>query len=126
MKKYLSWLQQAQSDLSWGKDSHKAKHYAQTCFIAQQVAEKALKALAYYRGFDMIKSHSVTKIAQELNINSDILKAGRRLDQYYISSRYPDALPDIGVPSDFFDADQSQEALCFAEMILKKVQENIE
>jgi len=120
-----SWFKQAQNDLAWGKDSCKSGHYAQTCFISQQVSEKALKALAYHRNFDLVKSHSLAKIAKELGINGEIEKIAKKLDLYYIATRYPDSLPDMGVPSDYFDKDQADEALGFAEIILNKVKEEI-
>jgi len=34
-------LEQAKADFQWGEDSLDHGHFAQTCFIAQQVAEKA-------------------------------------------------------------------------------------
>lgn len=112
------WLLQAEDDLIWAKDSLKSKHFSQTCFICQQVAEKALKAVALSRGFSEIKSHSVTEIAKALEINSEIAKAAGRLDQYYISARYPDALPS-GAPFQVFSIEQAEEAISFAKLILK-------
>ncbi len=120
-ERYISWLKQAEKDLEWAKDSLTHHHYAQTCFIAQQIGEKSLKALAYYRGFDVIKSHSIVKIAQELKINGPIANAGQRLDLYYISSRYPDAVPDMGIPSEYFNEEQAKEAISYAEFILKNI-----
>lgn len=116
-QRYLSWLKQAEKDLDWAKDSLEHSHYAQTCFIAQQIGEKSLKALAYFRGHEIVKSHSIVKIAQELKINGEIANAGQRLDLYYISSRYPDAVPDSGIPSDYFNVNQAKEALSYAQMI---------
>lgn len=42
------WLDQALNDLEWGQASAASDFHSQACFIAQQVAEKALKALAYF------------------------------------------------------------------------------
>lgn len=124
--RYLSWLNQARSDLVWGRDSLKSGHYAQTCFVAQQVGEKALKALAFLRGNDIVKSHSLVKISHELGINGEIKKAANRLDLYYISTRYPDSLPDSGVPSEYFDKEQATEALDMASMIIDKIEKEID
>lgn len=49
-----AWLEQAEDDLAWGEDSLKSDHYAQVCFIAQQIAEKAIKAMAFLRGADLV------------------------------------------------------------------------
>ena len=76
------WLRQAEDDASWLADSIEDGHFAQACYIAQQVAEQALKSLAFYRGASEIKGHSVTKIAQALAIHAEIERAGTtiRLD----------------------------------------------
>lgn len=119
-KRYRDWLRQAESDLAWGRDSLRAGHFAQTCFIAQQVAEKCLKSLAYFRGADLVRGHSVLVIARELDINGELERAAMRLDQYYISSRYPDAQP-AGAPFEFFTPDQAREALDFARSFVNRV-----
>ncbi len=103
----------------------KAGYYAQACFVAQQVGEKALKALAHFKGADLVKSHSVTAIAKSLNINGDIEKMGKKLDLYYISTRYPDAVPS-GAPFEYFTEEQASEAVAFGRRILKYVREIIE
>lgn len=120
MKKYEAWLKQARKDLLWAKDTASAGHYAQSCFVSQQVAEKALKAIAYFRGYDLIKSHSLVNIIKDLSINSQLAEYARVLDLYYLSSRYPDALPDNIVPSDFFTKDQAESAIKMAEAFLEK------
>ncbi len=125
-EKFLSWLEQAAEDIKWGDDSLASGHYAQSCFIAQQIAEKSLKALGFFRGYDLLKSHSLVQIAKELKINGEIEKASRRLDLYYISTRYPDALPDAGVPSHYFGIEQAEEAMLMAKMIHEKCKHEIE
>jgi HEPN domain-containing protein len=118
--RYLDWLRQAEEDLNWGKDSLKGQYFPQVCFISQQVAEKALKALAFFRQYGAVQSHSIVKIAKALEVNGEILDAGKKLDQYYISARYPDAMPD-GISSEFISKDQAEEAIHLAEMILDKI-----
>jgi HEPN domain-containing protein len=117
-KRYESWLIQAKKDLAWGRDSFKGGHFAQTCFVCQQVAEKSLKSIAFFRGFDIVKSHSLVSILADLKINGPLANAAKILDLYYLASRYPDALPDNGIPSDAFDALQAQQALDFAELFI--------
>lgn len=113
------WLDQAKDDLRWGLASAKSGFYSQTCFIAQQVAEKALKALAYFRGAALVRGHSVLVVCRELNINGELEEAAQRLDQYYIPTRYPDAQP-AGAPFRFFTAKQAEEALEFAKRFIEK------
>ena len=116
----MDWLRQAEDDLLWTRDTLKAGRYAQTCFAAQQTSEKALKALALFRGYEDVRSHSILKIAQALKIKGDLEKMAGRLDQYYISARYPDAYAE-GAPFEFFDEDQASEALGFAEKIVEDI-----
>ncbi|GAB4373285.1 MAG: HEPN domain-containing protein [Spirochaetales bacterium] len=112
------WFKQAQDDLCWAEDTFKAGHFAQTCFITQQVGEKALKAVALYRGYTQIKSHSILEIARALEVNGEIERIAKRLDQYYISTRYPDAFP-AGAPFEYYTEEQASEALAFARRLLE-------
>jgi HEPN domain-containing protein len=111
------WLKQAENDLLWAGDTLKAEKFAQACFVAQQASEKALKALAYLRGFDQVRSHSLLEIAQSLELPGNIIEAGKKLDLYYISTRYPDAFPS-GAPYEYFTKDQAEEALSLAKEII--------
>lgn len=120
-----AWLAQASDDLEWGRHTLKGGHFAQACFIAQQVAEKALKALGYSRGVELIKSHSVVQIAKALSVNGRLLEIGKRLDLYYISTRYPDALPAGSVPFEQFSESQASEALALAEEVLVHVRSEL-
>lgn len=122
--RHFSWLAQAQEDYRWATDSLSAGHAPQTCFICQQVAEKALKALAFFRGASDVRGHSTLKIAKDLNFNGDIENAARILDRYYISARYPDAYPD-GIPSEFITRDDAVQALSLAERILDRISNEI-
>ncbi len=114
------WLAQAENDLLWGHDSYEHGHYSQTCFIAQQVAEKALKCLAYFRGAELVKGHSCRELAQSLGINGELGEQLKEIDQYYITSRYPDALPG-GAPYETFTSRQAQAALDTAGAVIHRV-----
>lgn len=117
-------MRQAENDLLWAKDTLDQERYAQACFTAQQVGKKALKALAFKRGYDMIRSHSLREIAEALDINGEIANMAKRLDLYYISARYPDAFPS-GAPFEYFTRDQAEEAVSFAEKIIAAVRARV-
>jgi len=104
------WFNQAQQDYLWAQDSLTSGHFYGVCFLAQQIAEKCLKAVAFFRDYDQIKSHSVLSICIALKINGKLEEYGRLLDQYYISTRYPDGLPS-GNASMFYTRDQAVDAL---------------
>jgi HEPN domain-containing protein len=114
------WLRQAEEDLAWARDTYAAKRWSHCCFAAQQAAEKALTALALKKGFDSVRSHSITEIAKALGVDGEVERMAKRLDLYYIGSRYPDAFPS-GAPFEFFEPDQADEALEFASRILDAV-----
>ncbi len=121
MQKYRSWYLQAESDLRAVKSLRDAGHFSQSCFMAQQAAEKALKALAYKKGSDLVKSHSLVQISSDLKINGELARISRKLDLYYISARYPDALPDGMAPALTFDQEQATEALELAQAYLQQI-----
>ena len=112
------WLNQAINDLSWAKQGVESGYYSQVCFLCQQSAEKAIKAIAYYKEYE-VRGHSIVMIAKKLGVNSSVLEAGRELDIYYISSRYPDALPE-GAPYEIFSENQAQKAVRNAQSIIDR------
>lgn len=124
MARAEDWLAQARNDLDWGLTSMESGFYSQACFIAQQVAEKALKAVAYHRGAELIKGHSVLAVCRELGINGTLEEQARLLDQFYIPTRYPDAQP-AGAPFQYFSRDQAEKALAFARNFLAAAQRSL-
>ncbi len=120
-----SWLKQAHSDYNWAKLTFDGGFFAQTCFVCQQVAEKSLKAIAYHKGAKAIKGHGVAETAKLLGINGDLEGAAKDLDLFYISARYPDALPNSIAPVDFFSKSQGQKALEFAALFLAKADSEV-
>jgi HEPN domain-containing protein len=118
------WLRQAENDLEWAADTLKSGRFAQACFVCQQAAEKAMKSIAFARGADKVKGHSILAVARALGVNAEVEAAARKLDLYYITTRYPDALP-AGAPFEFFAHDQAKEALDLAELILARAREEL-
>ena len=113
-----AWLRQSRIDLDFAKNAADNQFYSQACFNSHQVAEKTLKALAYYRGDRYVTGHSLTNLVRLLRDSYpqilEHMRAIRRLNLYYIPTRYPDALAG-SVPSDCFDREQAEEAVSFAE-----------
>ena len=116
------WFRQSKDDLLWAQETLDSQRYAQACFAAQQVGEKAIKALAFSRGNDEVRSHSILEISHALGENDEIEQIAMRLDQYYISARYPDAFPS-GAPFEFFTRDQASEAVGFAARLVELIAE---
>jgi HEPN domain-containing protein len=95
--------------------------FAQACFVAQQVGEKATKAVHDHLAGRPVLGPSVHGLLRRLNaragVTDALLTLGGELDQYYVATRYPDALPGV-VPSDAFSAAQARGALRAASRIL--------
>ena len=122
------WLRQAADDYRFGRLALRNQFHAQACFIAQQTAEKAVKAVAYHLGMRPVVGHSIHALLKRLNargrVTEKLLVLGGELDQYYIATRYPDALPGI-TPSDAFSEAQARIALQAARRILSWAQAHL-
>lgn len=119
------WLRQAEGELKWAKDAFGSENWALVCFLCQQTSEKALKAVAFASGVSQVRSHSTFEIAESLKINGELANASRILDQYYMTTRYPDALPG-GVPCDMFVQSQAEEALRLADLFILKARAELD
>ena len=115
------WLSQAENDLGAAQLMVERAFYAQACFMCHQVAEKALKALAYYRGDRYVLGHSLLVLLREIvDTYSDMSQFEALmgvLNQYYIPTRYPDALPG-GTPFETYNQGQAEEAVVGASSLV--------
>jgi HEPN domain-containing protein len=75
-----------------------------------------------------VVGHSIHALLKRLNargrVTEKLLVLGGELDQYYIATRYPDALPGI-TPSDAFSEAQARTALQAARRILSWAQAHL-
>ena len=94
------------------------------CFFSQQAGEKALKALLYFYGKRSLITHSLSRMVEELKLNSGLLQDARMLDKLYIPTRYPDALPE-STPAEEYTKVESQDALKRAERIILFVKKKL-
>ena len=124
------WLPQAQADMGWVR--HLAVHGAHylVCFLCQQAAEKALKAVLYATGVESVLSHSVRqlteRIAAQQGTDGAVFAVGldrwAMLDSYYIPTRYPNGLP-AGIPAQVYNSAAAASALELAEDVLMQVEQ---
>jgi len=118
------WVLQAQRDLDDARYSAAGRRFNLACFLAQQSAEKALKALLYSAGAEAVWGYSVAELCQDIiAIHPDLASLaaiGGPLDKYYIPTRYPNGLPG-GIPSDAFVSADAQMAISMAEQVLDTV-----
>jgi HEPN domain-containing protein len=108
------WQLQAENDLAYAEVGLRAGYAAQTCFMAQQIAEKALKAVALARGDRQARGHSCAKlgarIASEIRELEQMGPQLLELDQYYVPARYPNGVPS-GAPFEAYSIEQARGAL---------------
>ncbi|MHA1636774.1 MAG: HEPN domain-containing protein [Candidatus Thorarchaeota archaeon] len=118
------WLTQAEDELNDAKFLFENKRYYLVLYLCQQAAEKALKAFLIAKGETHLITHSVRDLLEfaiEIDKSLDVLKAAKRLDDYYIPTRYPNGLPG-GIPSRYFDDPQeTQAALTMSESVVVMV-----
>jgi HEPN domain-containing protein len=81
----------------------------------------ALKALHYLGGARLVIGHSLVELLGSLLERHPALAslrgAAARLDQLYVPTRYPNALPG-GVPAEVFTDEQAAEAIAQAARFL--------
>jgi HEPN domain-containing protein/predicted nucleotidyltransferase len=92
------WLTFAEQDLRMAELALDAGIFNQTCFHAQQCVEKCLKACLAAGGALLPRTHLIADLLQQLPATAQGAVAGLEhdlltLDQFYIPTRYPDALP---------------------------------
>jgi len=91
-----TWLAQASADLESAAWTLTGKRYDVTCFLAQQSAEKALKAVLLLLVGARPRLHLISALMSELAAfdpeSQVILEDVVALDVFYTASRYPDAI----------------------------------
>jgi len=115
------WLAQAENDLAFAEHGLELGFFAQTCFLAQQVAEKAAKAVHYARGARVVMGHSVDGLLEALEAGApgvaELRDGAKELDQHYVPTRYPNGLPG-NVPFRAYTGEQARRALGYARAIV--------
>ena len=112
------WLAQAEDDLAFARwVLEEGRFFDKGCFVAQQAAEKALKALHYQDGARAVLGHSVSDLLQRLLGSRPELVGlsddARQLDRFYIPTRYPNGLPG-GTPASSYKHQDLAEAVTMA------------
>jgi len=111
------------------KNSLKSKNFEWSCFQAQQVAEKALKAFLYNKGYTSILTHSIKELINEsIKFESEFNQfksVSRFLDTFYIPTRYPNGLVGNLAPFEYYEEEDAIKCINYAESILMIVKKYI-
>ncbi len=118
------WLEQAEEDLKWARHLAREGAHHIACFLAQQVAEKALKGFLYAQGREVVLGHSVERLCHEAaRYDTAFATHAQRwaiLDGYYVPTRYPNSLPG-SIPARVYTREAAEEAVRLAEEVVVAV-----
>jgi HEPN domain-containing protein len=125
-KEASRWFTQASDEFNDADDLRKINKFYLALFHFQQATEKALKAFLYLKlkSREVFYTHSIadlSKMALEIDLDFQEIIPSKKLDQYYIPTRYPNGLPG-GIPSRFFDdPKEAEEAMMLAKKVIDLV-----
>lgn len=126
----LRWLTQAKDEFQDADDLRKRNRFYLALFHFQQAAEKALKAYLYLKvkSIEVFYTHSIDDLLEmTFDITPDFREVAqaKKLDRYYIPTRYPNGLPG-SVPSRYFDdPKEAEEAMELAKSLIGFVEKKI-
>lgn len=120
MRRVIDWMEQAKGEFKAARDLYTTGNYAICCFMCQQATEKALKAILEHCGSPS-HGHNLLALANEISryvkVPRRVVTACRKLNRYYIPTRYPNAFPS-GAPIYMYDSSDAEEALRLAEEVI--------
>ena len=115
------WLAQAERDIDDATYLLEGDRYSLACFVSQQAAEKAVKAV-YQKINKDVWGHSVTEMLDGLKgifeVSENLENSAKKLDKFYILTRYVNGF-DSGAPVDYYTQEDSQSALKAAGEIIE-------
>ena len=123
------WWLTAREDLEAAKILHAAGKSSHACVLAQQSAEKAMKALWFAADHDPW-GHSIQKLVLEyppqnrLQPLEDWVIHAAYLDKFYIPARYPNGLPDL-TPGQVYISQDAEQAIEKANFFLEQTRKLI-
>lgn len=122
----VRWLTHARDEFEDANELRQRDRFYLALFHFQQAAEKALKAYLYLelKSGEVFYTHSIDELIQmavEIDPEFEKIVSTKKLDQYYIPTRYPNGLPG-GVPSRYYDdPEEAMQAKDLAEGVIKLV-----
>jgi|ACXJ01.1.fsa_nt_gi HEPN domain-containing protein len=118
---YNRWQSHAKSTLRSAQIDKSSGFYNWACFKAQQVAEYMAKALLRGMGIESY-GHSVSQLLKNAEFNEKVLNLAKKIDKYYIPTRYTDAWSE-GLPEDYYTLEDAEDAIMCAESVMIEVEE---
>jgi HEPN domain-containing protein len=125
------WLETAVGDIQAARAMRESGFHSHACFIAQQSAEKSLKAIWFACDLDPW-GHSIQRLVEQfprrewLKNYDRWLETASILDKFYIPTRYPNGLPDDRTPSQSYIASEAEHGIACAQLLLDCCREILE
>jgi HEPN domain-containing protein len=119
------WRREATAGLALAGQARQGPSHNWTCFLAEQAAQLAVKALLHGIGagpwgHDLIRLGRETSEAVGAPLPPEVSNALARLAKLYIPTRYPDAHPE-GSPGERYTPDEADRALADARLVISTV-----
>lgn len=117
------WLRQGERDLEQARASWAEERHEWACFAAQQAAEKAVKALhlaCHQEARGQVVAKLLAELPEAVTVPDDLVEQAKVLDNFYVSSRYPNGHPE-GAPFEHYGPLQSEQAVDHARAIIEFV-----
>lgn len=115
---------QALSDFGFLETARHAGKFDTCCFLAQQTAEKALKAYLFAQGEELLLTHSIFRLcalaARYDPTFAELKEQVKLLDFYYVEARYPNAIEDV-IPAEFYSNTDAAQAIAMAAAVIDHV-----
>lgn len=120
-QRYQDWYNQAERDLKSACAQMKSGFFEWACFIAQQAAEKAVKAVCQKLSAETW-GHSVndllTAVKEKIKVEENLFDSAKGLDKFYIPARYPNGWSS-GFPGEYITEKDAKNAISDSEKILR-------
>lgn len=118
----IRWLEQSEDDLRAAYNLFKLDDFSRACFFSEQSAQKSLKAYLILNKQIRLPLHAITDLLNKAALFDksffNLIDGGKILDKYYLTTRYPDALPDSSLkPFEAYAKTEAEEALKISQNI---------
>ena len=115
------WINQARKDLKVAEELMGDESLEWSCFVAQQAAGKAVKAV-FQKLNAVAWGHSTFELlkilAKKVVVNEELLNCARSLDKYYVPTRYPNSF-ESGSPYEYFTRRDAEDAIVCDRRIIE-------
>jgi HEPN domain-containing protein len=120
---FQRWLLQGRRDLKAAEVLQENGAYEWAAFLAQQAAERVLKAYLFYHGEEGVMGHAIRSLLHHCTAREPAFEAihdAGRIDEFYAAPRFPDSF-DEDVPVDAITPEQAEEGVALARTVVELV-----